>query len=162
MHQTAYTNAEKFYSKYGKGGEKVLDVGALDVNGCLKPIFAGCDYTGVDMVNGENVNVISSSHDLPFADSSFDMVISSSFMEHDDMFWVTFKEMCRVCKPGGYVYNCVPSSGVYHPYPFDSWRFLKDIWQALEKWVKGMKLLESYVDTIGPWKDCIGVFQKEL
>ena len=112
MHPSAHKNAEKFYAKYGKGGEKVLDIGSMDVNGSLRDIFAGgfCSYTGVDMRPGDNVKVVASSHALPFDEDSFDMVVSSSFMEHDDMFWVTFGEMCRVCKPGGYVYNCVPSS----------------------------------------------------
>jgi ubiquinone/menaquinone biosynthesis C-methylase UbiE len=169
MHNSAYKNAENFYNKYCDNIESktVLDVGSCDVNGSMKPIFSKAkQYTGLDQCNGKNVDVVGSSHNLPFGDNSYDIIISSSCFEHDDMFWVTFIEMCRVLKPNGLLYIQAPSNGPYHAHPVDNWRFYKDSWKALEKWAKknnyNLNMLEGFVDpnTDGIWNDSIGIYRK--
>lgn len=182
MHYSAYHNAEKFYNKYCKDdieNKKILDVGSYDVNGTMKPIFKKGQYTGLDMEKGPNVDVVGVSHDIPFKDNEFDFVISSSCFEHDDMFWVSFKEMCRVLKDGGYMYVQAPSNGPYHGWPGDNWRFYIDSWKALEKWGKKcgfeIELVEHYIDdeTVEPgnhttgrspnaWNDSVGIFRKKI
>lgn len=168
MHPTAYENAQKFFNNYCRldiGTKTVLDIGACDFNGSMKPIFAAASkYTGLDTGPGPNVDVVGDCHDLPFEDASYDIIVSSSCFEHDDMFWVSFKEMCRVVKPNGYLYICVPSAGPYHGYPGDCWRFYKDSWAALQKWAArcdyNMILKEHYIDLRGTWQDNIGIFIK--
>lgn len=97
MHETAFENAQKFAQKYSARHKKVLDVGSYDVNGTLKPLFA--NYTGMDIEAGKNVDVISElGQPFPFDDKSFEVVVSSSCLEHDPAFWVTVKEMMRVSK----------------------------------------------------------------
>jgi len=170
MHSSAYSNAEKFYQKYCQDNienKKILDVGSYDVNGTMKPIFEKGIYIGLDMEKGPNVDVVGVSHDIPFERDEFDIVISSSCFEHDDMFWISFKEMCRVLKPGGYMYIQAPSNGPYHGWPGDNWRFYEDSWKALEKWGKHLgheiELVESYISepTNGDiWKDSVGIFKK--
>lgn len=175
MHFSAYFNAEKFYNKYCKDNienKKILDVGSYDVNGTMKPIFEKGQYVGLDMEKGPNVDVVGVSHDIPFEDNEFDIVISSSCFEHDDMFWMSFKEMCRVLIPGGYMYVQAPSNGPYHGWPGDNWRFYIDSWKALEKWGKKcgfeIELVEHYIDDKTPdpnyqrlWNDSIGIFRKK-
>ena len=177
MHHSAYVNAEKFYEKYCKNNiesKKILDVGSYDVNGTMKPIFEKGQYIGLDMEAGPNVDVVGVSHDIPFEKDEFDVVISSSCFEHDDMFWISFQEMCRVLKPGGYMYIQAPSNGPYHGWPGDNWRFYIDSWKALEKWGKKLgydiELVEHYIDETTPhgenegfriWNDSIGIFKKK-
>lgn len=176
MHHSAYINAEKFAKKYipNLSNKKVLDVGSYDVNGTLKPIFEEANYVGLDMESGPNVDVVSDAHNIPFEKEHFDVVISSSCFEHDDMFWVTFLEMCRVVKPGGYLYVQAPSNGPYHGWPGDNWRFYIDSWKALEKWGKregfDIQLLEHYIDETTPhaehegvriWNDSVAIYQKK-
>lgn len=169
MHPTAYRNAEKFYEKYCKDNienKTVLDVGSCDVNGTMKPIFSNCrSYVGLDQCEGKNVDVVSSSHNVPMVDESFDIIISSSCFEHDPLFWLTFKEMCRVVKTHGYIYIQAPSIGPYHAHPIDCWRFYADSWKGLEMWGKHLEynisLVESYIDNSdGLWHDSIGIFHK--
>jgi predicted SAM-dependent methyltransferase len=123
-------------------------------------------YIGIDQAEGPNVDIVCSNHKTPFESNSIDIVISTSCFEHDEMFWVTFLEMCRIVKPGGYIYINAPSSGSYHAHPVDCWRFYKDSWAALQKWAAfnnhTINLLSSHVDqrTIDEWKDSIGIFQK--
>jgi SAM-dependent methyltransferase len=177
MHHSAYVNAEKFYHKYCEKNiknKKILDVGSYDVNGTMKPIFEKGQYVGLDMEAGPNVDIVGVSHDIPFEKDEFDIVISSSCFEHDDMFWISFHEMCRVLKPGGYMYVQAPSNGPYHGWPCDNWRFYIDSWKALEKWGKKLgydiELVEHYIDTTTPpsqtegnriWNDSIGIYRKK-
>jgi len=175
MHYSAYANAEKFYEKYCKvniENKKILDVGSYDVNGTMKPIFEKGQYIGLDMEEGPNVDIVGVSHDIPFGPDEFDIIISSSCFEHDDMFWISFQEMCRVLKPGGYMYVQAPSNGPYHGWPGDNWRFYIDSWKALEKWGKRLgydiELVEHYIDETTPdptyqriWNDSIGIFRKK-
>jgi SAM-dependent methyltransferase len=171
MHKTAYDNALKFYNNYCHNGienKVVLDVGSYDVNGCLKPIFSkAAKYTGLDQQAGPNVDLVSSSHHISLPDNSVDIVVSSSCFEHDNMFWLTFCEICRVCRPGGYIYINAPSNGPYHGYPVDNWRFYADAWKALENWSVesgvAVKLLDSYVDPDNGsdiWRDSVGIYFK--
>jgi len=177
MHHSAYVNTEKFYNKYcveNIENKKILDVGSYSVNGNVRPIFQNGQYVGVDMEMGPNVDVVANANNLPFENNYFDIIVSISCFEHDDMFWVTFLEMCRVLNDGGYMYINAPSNGPYHGHPGDNWRFYKDSWKALEKWgnMNGydIELVESYIDETTPpgpqekiriWNDSIGIFRKK-
>jgi SAM-dependent methyltransferase len=167
MHQSAFENARIFYDKYIKGNfgseATVVEFGSYDVNGTLKPIFSSHKYVGIDMFAGPNVDIVSNSHSVPLEDASVDVILSSSNFEHDDQFWTTILEMCRLIKPGGYIYICAPSAGPYHGHPGDCWRFYADSWKALEKWSIQNKynitLVESYICQKDGWKDSIGIYK---
>ena len=173
MHYSAYVNAEKFYMNYCSDNienKKILDVGSYDVNGSLRPIFEKGQYIGMDMEAGPNVDIVGKSHNIPFPNDHFDIVVSSSCFEHDDMFWITFLEICRVTKPGGYVYIQAPQNGHYHAHPVDNWRFYADSWKALEKWANlnnhNVEMVDSYIDEVTGepngtkiWNDSIGIYR---
>ena len=137
MHDSAALSGEGMAIKYGISSGIVVDVGGQDVNGSLKKYFvnAGMKYICVDMEEHSSVDVFVKPGDpLPFEDGSVDMVISTSCFEHDPCFWMTFREMARIVKLGGYVYVNAPSRGPYHGYPGDNWRFYGDAGQALAHW----------------------------
>jgi len=71
---------------------------------------------------------------FPFADGSFDLVITTSTFEHDPMFWMTIREMARVVRLGGFVYVNAPSAGFYHGYPDDNYRFYRGAAGSLAFW----------------------------
>jgi ubiquinone/menaquinone biosynthesis C-methylase UbiE len=168
VHETAYNNCQNFYNKYLKDiitdSSLVLDFGSCDVNGSLKPIFNACKYIGLDAANGPNVDIVCNANNVPFKNDSVEVVVSSSCFEHDMFFWESFLEMCRVCKPQGYIYINVPSAACYHPYPIDCWRFYLDSWLALQAYSirKGynIELLERYIDQSYADRDCVGIFKK--
>lgn len=165
MHQSAYENCLKFFQKYvSQYLIKVVEFGSYNVNGTLKPIFKDCNYVGIDMSTGPNVDIVCNGDSTPFETNSVDVVVSSSNFEHDDCFWMTFLEMARITKPGGFIYINAPSSGPYHSYPGDSWRFYADSGKALSKWVNkhGIKvdLIETYIDTKSIWRDNVMIYKK--
>lgn len=173
MHVSAKINAELFYNKYCTQftpESYILDVGSCDGSNTLRSIFRNHKYIGVDMQSGPNVDFVCKNDDIPFKNNFFDVIISSSCFEHDDFFWLTFLEMCRVVKPNGFIYINAPSNGPYHGYPTDNWRFYLDSWKCLEKWALknnfNIKLVESYIDKEhihtdpAMWEDSVGIFKK--
>lgn len=168
MHLSAYQNCQEFFNKYCAlldKSAKIIDFGSYDVNGTLKPIFAGFDYKGVDMCAGPNVDIVCTGDKTPLLDNSIDIIVSSSNFEHDECFWMTFIEMCRIVKPGGLIYINAPSQGIYHGYPTDCWRFYADSWKSLSKWAHknglNVNLIETYIDNKDQmWKDSVGIFKK--
>jgi putative hemolysin len=49
MHQSAYLNTKKFYDKYCNDdtiqSKKIIDIGSLNINGCVKPIFEKWEWS---------------------------------------------------------------------------------------------------------------------
>jgi len=180
MHDTAAVNFIKFVNdhvipyfekKEEKNPVTFIDVGSYDVNGTLKTCLIDeklsipWEYTGVDMCPGKNVDIVANASDLStVVKEQYDFVVSTSCFEHDPMFWMTFLEMVKVCKPGGMIYVNAPSTGPYHAHPGDCWRFYADSWKSLADWSEKnnlkVTLVETYIDRNGMWKDSVGIFVK--
>ena len=170
MHDTAAAFGAAFFRCYADAFEeaRILEVGAGDVNGTLRGCAPrGSRYTGIDVAAGPGVDVVlSDPYAYPFKSATYDVVVSSSCLEHDQMFWLTFAEMCRVLRAGGFIYLNVPSNGLFHRYPTDNWRFYPDSGLALAAWGRrnghDIQLVESFIGRRRRdiWNDCILVFGK--
>jgi len=154
-----YTN--KIVVEYGAA--------ALDPLSSLRPIFIGFKYIGVDIEEGSNVDLIIKNDKVPLDDSSVDVVVSSSCLEHSEFFWESFLEMARIVKPGGFIHLSVPSSGAVHRHPTDNWRFYPDSGKALANYAKkngyNIELLETFIEndptpTEPAWNLCVSNFRK--
>lgn len=55
----------------------VLDVGSGDINGNNRYLFKDCEYNGNDVVQAQNVTVVSKTKDLHFKSETFDTIIST-------------------------------------------------------------------------------------
>lgn len=174
MHYTALNAGNLFGKVYGGENIRVLDVGGQDVNGSLRPFFENtvkAKYTVLDLESHPSVDVVMKPGDsFPFEDESFDLIVSTSCFEHDPCFWMTFREMCRVVKKGGYIYVNAPSNGYHHGYPGDNWRFYADAGQALAHWASKTFDNKSYPVTLREsfhilpvnelWQDYVAVWQR--
>lgn len=164
MHESAMMTGKAFFAEYGQKAKTVLDVGAFNINGTLRDALPqGLEYYGVDLTEGQGVDyVLDDTGILPFSDESFDLVVSTSCLEHDPCYWLTFAEMVRVAKQ--FVYISVPAAWPFHQHPVDCWRFQPDAGLALAKWAKRLgldiTLAESFV--LGPQdrQDFVAVFSK--
>lgn len=137
MHDTASKSGELFAKSYGGVGKVVVDIGGQDVNGSLRGFFEnlGMKYICLDIQEHTSVDIVVKPGDkLPFDNGSIDLIVSTSCFEHDPCFWITFKEMTRITKLGGFIYVNVPTNGPYHCHPGDNWRFYSDAGQALSYW----------------------------
>jgi SAM-dependent methyltransferase len=130
MHVEALRAMTEMLERFTATQAEVLDVGAYDVNGTYRPLIAqhpGWHYTGLDVCTGPNVDVVSADpYHWPFADATFDLVISGSTMEHVEAIWLWVPELVRVLKPGGMLAIVTHWSFKEHRYPVDCWRIMPD------------------------------------
>ncbi len=168
MHDTAFAIGSKFLELYAPAETfTVVEVGSQDVNGTLRDALPPrASYIGVDVVPGRNVDVVATGRALPLQADIADLAIASSVFEHDPAFWLTFLELCRITKPGGWIYLSSPSNGAVHRYPQDCWRFYPDAGEALAGWARqnglAVSLAESFVADrrADVWNDFVAVYHR--
>ena len=106
---TKYAFPEYFVNK------RVLDIGSLDINGNNKFLFENCEYTGLDVASGPNVDVVSVAHMYDAPNDFFDTIISTEVFEHDMYYEETVKNIIRMLKPGGaFIFTCASTGRLEH------------------------------------------------
>lgn len=90
---------------------RVLEVGSLNINGSVRDFFSNCNYVGIDIAPGKDVDVVCQGQEYAAADGSFDQVISCEAMEHNPHWKETFDNMVRICRPGGLVLMTCATTG---------------------------------------------------
>lgn len=80
---------------------RVIDVGSLDINGNNRYLFTFSNYTGVDIVDGKNVDIVGMAKDVLPGMKKADIVISTEMLEHDKTWDESLKAMYNAVKPGG-------------------------------------------------------------
>lgn len=90
---------------------RVIDIGSLDVNGSARENFKNARYIGVDLFPGPGVEVVCAGQDYDAPDGSADVVLSCEAMEHNPHWVSTFKNMLRLCRPGGLVIMTCATTG---------------------------------------------------
>ncbi|HEY4482970.1 MAG TPA: class I SAM-dependent methyltransferase [Candidatus Paceibacterota bacterium] len=111
-------------AKYISGKTLDLGAGTAKYRGLIKP--RASEYVTLDFVAGPNVDVVSSVLHTPFADSSFDTIVSTQVLEHVDDPEQMVREIARLLKPGGYVLVSAPFLVPYHADPNDYFRYTQE------------------------------------
>lgn len=158
MHETSYNEMQQFVNKYLDRSQalSVIELGSLDVNGSYRPLFDAplWQYTGLDLMAGKNVDVVSENpYRYPFLDSSFDVVISGSTLEHVEDMNAFIREAARILKKDGIMCVIAPWTYPEHRYPEDCWRILPDGMKFLLKDVAGLNVLNVHKNET----DCVGI-----
>ena len=108
------------YPEFFKG-KKVLDIGSLDINGSARDFFDDCDYTGIDVGEGKGVDIVCPGEEWDAPDQTYDVVLSAECFEHNPNWLETFRNMMRMCKPGGLVFfTCATHGREEHGFSFNS------------------------------------------
>ena len=152
MHQSAFDHMAQCVKEYvpTTGRLRIVDVGSRQVKNQARThreLFDSydCEYIGVDIVKGPNVDVVMTKpYRLPLRSNSADVVLSGQAFEHIPFFWVSMTEIARVMKPNGHAFITAPSRGHVHGAQ-DCWRFYPDGMRALAAW-SGLELLEAFTD----------------
>ena len=148
---------------------RIIEIGSQNINGSIRELFTEYkNYLGVDFVSGNGVDhILADPYQINLESNSADVILTSSCLEHSEMFWLLYLEVIRVLKPNGLFYMNVPSAGFYHKYPIDAWRFFPDSAASLSKWANrngyNTQVLESFIDNSGClWKNFVGVTIKNV
>jgi hypothetical protein len=160
MHPSAILTGEDFFLTYAAelNEPTVVEIGSQNINGSLRDVATNNvkKYVGLDFAEGVGVDIVlTDAYKYPLEDNSFDILVTSSCLEHSEMFWLSFLEGMRILKDDGIMYINAPSAWMmYHRFPVDCWRFWPDAGKALETWARYNKMnsmvLESYVCPPGP------------
>ncbi len=131
-------------------GGLCLDVGCGDRP--YEGLFALGQYLGVDVEDSgrplsmKQPDRFYDGKVLPYANDSFDLVMSTQVLEHVPDPLALLAEMARVCKPGGEIVVSLPFVYQEHEEPFDYYRFTSfGIAELLSR--VGLQTVESLKDT---------------
>ena len=124
-------------------GKKVLEVGC-GTGRISKPIVdAGAELTVVDIGPKlvKNVSqkfgcggIAADACELPLEDNSFDVVISSECIEHTLAPCRALEQMCRVCRPSGFVCITTPNK-LWYPLFWLSEKLKVKKFYGIENWI---------------------------
>lgn len=93
---------------------KILDCGSQDVNGNNRYLFLKSKYTGIDIVSGKNVDIVTTVVDYK-TDVVFDVVISTEMLEHDSDWKNSVRKMYTFVKKGGILLiTCATGNRLLH------------------------------------------------
>ena len=91
-------------------GVRVLDIGSLDINGNNRFLFQDYSYTGVDIGEGPNVDVVCRGHEH-YSSIPYDVSISTECLEHDEYWSLTLQNMYALTRPGGLMLMTCATTG---------------------------------------------------
>lgn len=99
------------YPQY-KNNVRILDVGSADINGNNRQFFImdTCTYTGIDIHEYDNVDIISKAHEFK-SRYRYDVVISGEMLEHDQYWKLSLQNMTKLTKKGGILIITCASTG---------------------------------------------------
>jgi hypothetical protein len=93
----------------------VLDVGSLDINGNNRYLFNNCIYTGLDLGDGKNVDIVSPTHLFQAPNNHYDFIISTECFEHDMHWEKSIINIIRMLKPNGaFMFTCASTGRHEH------------------------------------------------
>lgn len=129
--------------------KRVLDIGSLDINGNNRYLFEDCEYIGIDIGAGKNVDVVCRGHEYK-SDEKFDVIISTECFEHDKYYDKTLRNAYNLLKQGGLLlFSCAAPGRPEHgttrtskgdsPFTNDYYRNLseddiREIWVDVTSW----------------------------
>ena len=148
MHRSSMKLMAEFRDKYlgGMKGCTILDVGALQLpkHESYRTLFRDYHYIGMDIVPGDNVDVIGYE-----SLALHDVVISGQVMEHVKRPWEWLAGLATLYR--SYICIIVPNQWPEHRYPIDCWRVLPDGMAALFEYagIVPVEIRAEGVNTIG-------------
>jgi SAM-dependent methyltransferase len=139
---------ERFFSAVRAADEpRVLEIGARARSGITRRQLFGDSalYTGLDIKEGENVDVVGDAHLIStyFPASSFDFAYSVSVFEHIMWPWKVAIELGKVMKVGGQILMQSHPVWPKHEVPWDFFRFWDSGWRALFCRETGFEVIET-------------------
>ncbi len=121
----------------------VLELGSRARSGISRrDRFGSARYVGLDIMPGENVDLVGDVHRLSsLTRQKFDFVFSVSVFEHLMMPWKVAVELAKRMNRGGLIFVYSHQAWPIHDAPWDFWRFSCDSWDAIFNHYTGFEIV---------------------
>jgi predicted SAM-dependent methyltransferase len=109
------------------GGPRIKDLrNNLGITGIAINLGSGQDryenFINIDLGMYEPVHIVADLAKVPLVDSSVDLVVSNSVLEHIYNYKSVIDEVVRILRKDGYFYLCVPNACLrHHKYDYHRW-----------------------------------------
>jgi SAM-dependent methyltransferase len=116
--------------------KKVIEIGSLNINGSIRSFFKDCEYLGVDVGEGKNVDLVCEGQKLDHPNDFYDVSASCECFEHNPYWLETFINMHRMTKKNGLVFfTCATTGRKEHgttksnkdASPLTTWEYYKNL-----------------------------------
>ena len=109
------------------------------------PKSLNAEFTGVDVLDGECVDVVCDAHELSqhVENDKYDLVYSLNVFEHLLMPWKVVLELNKVMKTNGIVMIFTHHSFPLHDLPWDYYRFSDNAWYSLFNKETGFEVIKT-------------------
>ena len=134
----------------------MLEIGSAGAEPFIRGLFDTSDYTGIDLVNGPNVDVVADAktykHDL-----AYDVVVCVSVLEHDPGWKQILKNIRELTHDRSIVIGCHGAEGNLHHGP-EPWAIVKedDFLEACDE--LGYEVREAFFEEKLYGPDCAGAY----
>lgn len=146
MHPEAYAYVERAVGLHGPFGA-VVEFGGRDVNGSVRPLFAGASYLSVDLEPGDGVDVTADAATVNVG-GDWDCVVCCEVLEHAEEPERLIEAARRALRPGGlFVMTCAgegrePHSAVDGGQPRQGEHYRNISPVELQGWLAGWERVE--------------------
>ncbi len=89
---------------------KMLEIGSLNINGTIRQFFKDCEYVGVDLDSGRDVDLICEGQLVDHPDNTYDTTGSCNCFEHNPHWIETFRNMYRMTRQNGLLFIVGPTT----------------------------------------------------
>ncbi|MGU3363095.1 methyltransferase type 11 [Methylobacterium sp. M6A4_1b] len=140
---------QRFLEETRQNPGPLLEIGSRARSGnSYRSLFPeACEYTGLDITAGPNVDIVGDAHELrKHIDKNFRYIFSISVFEHLLMPWKVAIEMNGVMHDGGFAYIQSHHGWPLHEEPWDFWRFSSNSWNGLFNEHTGFEVIASGYD----------------
>lgn len=149
MHVEVYDWVTRVLDREAVEGKRILEVGALDVNGSVRPYVTSLkptEYIGVDKRKGRRVDrVVAAEHLIEaFGCEAFDVVLCLETLEHVRLWRLALFNIGQVLTDGGLLLITTRGRGFpRHEHPDDYWRFSLSIFLRVFKDWRGLVVADD-------------------
>lgn len=109
-----FQNVKHFFPRYFTE-TRVLEIGALNINGTVRVFFDNAQYTGIDIGVGDCVDEVCRGEDYSSLAGTFDVVLSTEVFEHAENWDLIFLNMLRLVRRNGLIaFSCASRGRTQH------------------------------------------------
>ena len=140
MHANSHLLFEKYAVPFFRANQTVLEIGPDAIPSAYRDSVreSGLRWETLEIRRVDRptplhaVNhVAEHEYSFPLRDDAYDVVLSGQVIEHVRKIWTWYRELARVCRPGGLVITICPVTWPYHEDPVDCWRIYPEGMKAL-------------------------------